>query len=229
MLRTQIPVGHRRDRWRRRIAARFRRRSGRHDQLLPLHRSISTPTATSSLSPRSQKDFNVVARLLCRRTLCQLRRGRCRSAADGRQVRQQGKVYGGAQGREPERYAARADQVRPSRQCHRHLLRSPCREGRAASSLNKTVKTYPNVSQFWTYDEKKFLAQPVYSRDYPPLKNADRRCGRGRRAPAPVVAWCGASEKTPDDELLAFADGQQHHASAACCFFYPRDFRSFLG
>jgi branched-chain amino acid transport system substrate-binding protein len=35
---------------------------------------------------------------------------------------------------------------------------------------NKTVKTYHNVSQFWTYDEKKFLAQPVYSRNYPPLK-----------------------------------------------------------
>ena len=37
--------------------------------------------------------------------------------------------------------------------------------------INKTVKTYNNVSQFWTYDEKKFLAQPVYSRDFPPLKN----------------------------------------------------------
>jgi branched-chain amino acid transport system substrate-binding protein len=36
--------------------------------------------------------------------------------------------------------------------------------------VNKTVKTYTNVSQFWNYDEKKFLAQPVYSRDYPPLK-----------------------------------------------------------
>ncbi|HEY1503927.1 MAG TPA: ABC transporter substrate-binding protein [Stellaceae bacterium] len=36
---------------------------------------------------------------------------------------------------------------------------------------NKTVKTYENVSQFWTYDEKTFLAQPVYSRDYPPLKS----------------------------------------------------------
>jgi branched-chain amino acid transport system substrate-binding protein len=35
---------------------------------------------------------------------------------------------------------------------------------------NKTVKTYHNVSQFWNYDEKKFLAQPVYSRNYPPLK-----------------------------------------------------------
>ena len=35
----------------------------------------------------------------------------------------------------------------------------------------QTIKTYPNVSQFWTYDEKWFLAQPVYSRDYPPLKS----------------------------------------------------------
>ena len=37
--------------------------------------------------------------------------------------------------------------------------------------INKTIKTYNNVSQFWTYDEKKFLSQPVYSRDYPPLKS----------------------------------------------------------
>src|SRR5690242_17170964 len=37
--------------------------------------------------------------------------------------------------------------------------------------VNTIVKTYPNVSQFFTYDEKQFLAQPVYSRDYPPLKS----------------------------------------------------------
>jgi branched-chain amino acid transport system substrate-binding protein len=37
--------------------------------------------------------------------------------------------------------------------------------------VNTTIKTYPNVSQFWTYEEKWFLAQPVYSRDYPPLKS----------------------------------------------------------
>jgi branched-chain amino acid transport system substrate-binding protein len=36
--------------------------------------------------------------------------------------------------------------------------------------VNTTLKTYPKVSQFWTYDEKWFLSQPVYSRDYPPLK-----------------------------------------------------------
>jgi branched-chain amino acid transport system substrate-binding protein len=37
--------------------------------------------------------------------------------------------------------------------------------------VNKTIKTYPAVSQFWTYDPKWFLAQPVYSRDYPPMKS----------------------------------------------------------
>ncbi|HEY1933324.1 MAG TPA: ABC transporter substrate-binding protein [Acetobacteraceae bacterium] len=34
-----------------------------------------------------------------------------------------------------------------------------------------TIKTYHNVSQFWTFDEKWFLEQPVYSRNYPPLKS----------------------------------------------------------
>src|SRR5246127_1392860 len=37
--------------------------------------------------------------------------------------------------------------------------------------VNSVIKTYPDVSQFWTYDPKQFLAQPVYSRDYPPAKN----------------------------------------------------------
>ncbi|HUK58998.1 MAG TPA: ABC transporter substrate-binding protein [Stellaceae bacterium] len=36
--------------------------------------------------------------------------------------------------------------------------------------LNTTIKTYTDVSQFWPYDEQKVLSQPVYSRDYPPLK-----------------------------------------------------------
>jgi branched-chain amino acid transport system substrate-binding protein len=35
---------------------------------------------------------------------------------------------------------------------------------------NTVIKTYPNVSQFWTYGEKKMLAQPVYSREFPPCK-----------------------------------------------------------
>jgi len=43
-------------------------------------------------------------------------------------------------------------------------------ERRGGKLVNTTIKTYPKVSQFWPYDEKWFLAQPVYSRDYPPLK-----------------------------------------------------------
>jgi len=39
--------------------------------------------------------------------------------------------------------------------------------------VNSVVKTYPNVSQFWTYDPKAFLANPVYSRDWPPAKNLE--------------------------------------------------------
>jgi branched-chain amino acid transport system substrate-binding protein len=35
---------------------------------------------------------------------------------------------------------------------------------------NKTVKTYENVSQFWDWPEKEYLAHPVYSRNYPPLE-----------------------------------------------------------
>jgi branched-chain amino acid transport system substrate-binding protein len=34
---------------------------------------------------------------------------------------------------------------------------------------NKTIHTYDNVSQFWVWPEKEFLAHPVYSRAYPPL------------------------------------------------------------
>jgi branched-chain amino acid transport system substrate-binding protein len=39
--------------------------------------------------------------------------------------------------------------------------------------VNTIIKTYPNVSQFWTYEEKAFLANPVYARDYPPAKNLE--------------------------------------------------------
>ena len=39
-----------------------------------------------------------------------------------------------------------------------------------AELWNTVIKTYPNVSQFWTYGEAAFLKQPVYARDYPPCK-----------------------------------------------------------
>jgi branched-chain amino acid transport system substrate-binding protein len=40
--------------------------------------------------------------------------------------------------------------------------------------VNTVIKTYPNVSQFWTYSQKDFLASPVYSRDYPQAKNLEK-------------------------------------------------------
>lgn len=33
--------------------------------------------------------------------------------------------------------------------------------------INSVIKTYPNVSQFWTYPEAAFLAGPVYARNVP--------------------------------------------------------------
>ncbi|MBV9565974.1 MAG: ABC transporter substrate-binding protein [Bradyrhizobium sp.] len=39
--------------------------------------------------------------------------------------------------------------------------------------VNAVIKTYPDVTQFWTYDKTAFLQSPVYSRDYPPAKNLE--------------------------------------------------------
>ena len=50
------------------------------------------------------------------------------------------------------------------------IRRIELRDGRLVDMI---VKTYPDVSQFWTYDPQWFLAQPVYSRDYPPAKNLE--------------------------------------------------------
>ena len=39
-----------------------------------------------------------------------------------------------------------------------------------AELWNTVIKTYPAVSQFWTYGKDAFLKQPVYARDFPPCK-----------------------------------------------------------
>jgi branched-chain amino acid transport system substrate-binding protein len=36
--------------------------------------------------------------------------------------------------------------------------------------VNGILKTYPQVSQFWTYDPKEFVTRPPLSRDYPPSR-----------------------------------------------------------
>jgi branched-chain amino acid transport system substrate-binding protein len=47
-------------------------------------------------------------------------------------------------------------------------------ERKGKDLVNTVIKKYPGVSQFWTYDEKAFLANPVYARDYPPAKNLEQ-------------------------------------------------------
>jgi branched-chain amino acid transport system substrate-binding protein len=39
--------------------------------------------------------------------------------------------------------------------------------------VNTILKTYPQVSQFWTYDPAQFVKQQTFSRDYPPSKNLE--------------------------------------------------------
>jgi branched-chain amino acid transport system substrate-binding protein len=39
--------------------------------------------------------------------------------------------------------------------------------------VNTNIKTYTDVSQFWTYPPEEFLKHPVYSRDWPPAKNLE--------------------------------------------------------
>src|SRR5216117_3442944 len=46
-------------------------------------------------------------------------------------------------------------------------------ERKDARLVNSVIHTYPDVSQFWTYDAKEFLKNPVYSRDFPPAKNLE--------------------------------------------------------
>jgi branched-chain amino acid transport system substrate-binding protein len=46
-------------------------------------------------------------------------------------------------------------------------------EKKRGKLVNTVIKTYPNVSQFWTYNVDEFLKSPVYARDYPPAKNLE--------------------------------------------------------
>jgi branched-chain amino acid transport system substrate-binding protein len=52
-----------------------------------------------------------------------------------------------------------------------YLRKVTRKEGRL---VNSVFKTYPDVSQFWTYGKEAFLANPVYSRDYPAAKYLER-------------------------------------------------------
>jgi len=51
-----------------------------------------------------------------------------------------------------------------------HIRKVERRNGRL---VNAVIATDKDVSQFWTYDVRQFLAEPPYSRDYPPAKNLE--------------------------------------------------------
>ena len=47
-------------------------------------------------------------------------------------------------------------------------------EKKGTALVNTVIKTYPNVSQFWTYDADEFLKKPVYNREsWPENKNIE--------------------------------------------------------
>jgi len=47
-------------------------------------------------------------------------------------------------------------------------------EKKGGALVNAVIKTYPNVSQFWTYDAEEFLKKPVYNREsWPENKNLE--------------------------------------------------------
>ena len=109
------------------------------------------------------KEYDVLPRLLCRRPLCQRHggRGRARAPAATSEDKEAIKAL---------RAVVLADTPRgPIRFDHfgnvigNFYVRKIEKVG--GKLTNVTHKTYQNVSQFWTYDETKSLAQPVYSRD----------------------------------------------------------------
>ena len=46
-------------------------------------------------------------------------------------------------------------------------------ERKGGRLVNAIVATIPEVSQFWRYDPKQFLARPAYSRDVPQARNLE--------------------------------------------------------
>ena len=47
-------------------------------------------------------------------------------------------------------------------------------EKKGGQLVNAVIKTYPNVSQFWTYNPDEFLKNPVYNREtWPANKNLE--------------------------------------------------------
>jgi branched-chain amino acid transport system substrate-binding protein len=66
------------------------------------------------------------------------------------------------------------DQLNPIQNIYvRRVEKKPLFGYPEAELWNTVVKTYENVGQYWTYSKEAFLAQPVYSREFPPCKHCE--------------------------------------------------------
>ena len=103
-----------------------------------------------------------------------VRRGARARPEDGqRQDRGQGRLHEGAEGSQGAGDARRTGAASTSSATSVGNIYIRKVEKKDGKYLNTVVKTYPNVSQFWTYGKDEFLKNPVYSRDYPPAKNLE--------------------------------------------------------
>ena len=103
------------------------------------------------------------------------RRGaRARAQDDQRQGRGQGRLHEGAEGGESAEHACagRCGFDELGNVVGNIYIRKV--EKKDGKYVNAVIKTYPDVSQFWTYKQDEFLKNPVYSRDYPPAKNLEQ-------------------------------------------------------
>ena len=159
-LQGQDPAAGRLDRHGRRAAAQPRRRGGRRD----LGRLVLRPTSTRRATSASSRP--------CRRTTTCCPAATppaCTSPASASRRRSRSSAARPTTARRwrealhevsLDRHAARRRQVRPASATSSARSSSAAAKARAAQLVNTVIKTYPNVSQFWTYDEKEFLAQP---------------------------------------------------------------------
>lgn len=57
-------------------------------------------------------------------------------------------------------------------ECEGVMSSSHFAEGLDNQKTRDFVETYPQVSQFWTYDPEEFMKEPPYSRDYQGIKQS---------------------------------------------------------
>ena len=68
---------------------------------------------------------------------------------------------------------------------------------------NTVIKTYPNVSQFWTYGKDKFLAQPVYEQETSRPASSANNCDNAGARSGPGALLSHQSPRVTDSKTNA--------------------------